>query len=214
MLNRIRNRALELIKPIHRSLRRRKLRPFLADCSHSGEETLLDVGGSLGVDGEFESLYRSFRSVAVLNLNDPGTKFPGDLSAYRVTGDGCGLPFPPASFDWVFSNAVIEHVGAWERQKQFAAEIRRVARIGYFVATPNKSFPIEPHTLLPFYQFLSEPWQRRYLSLSPGYLREYESICLLTARQMRELFPDAQVTDAGFPVLGNSLVAYRNGSKG
>lgn len=60
-----------------------------------------------------------------------------------------------------------EHVGGIESQRKFGAEIARVARRGYFVTTPNKFFPIEPHTLLPLYQFLPERWQRKVARISP-----------------------------------------------
>ena len=43
---------------------------------------------------------------------------------------------------------------------------------------------------------------------TPGYLKEYEEINLLTATQLRGLFPEATVRTVGFPVLGNNLVAY------
>jgi len=87
--------------------------------------------------------------------------------------------FADRSFDWVFSNAVIEHVGGIEEQRKFASEISRVARCGYFVTTPNKFFPIEPHTLLPLYQFLPERWQRKVVRISPYYMHVYERVRLL-----------------------------------
>ena len=124
-----------------------------------------------------------------------------------VIADGCALPFKSASFDWVFSNAVIEHVGDWEKQKRFANEIRRVASKGYFVTTPNKFFPIEPHTLLPFYQFLSPTQQRYFVRLSPGYMTERDQINLLSSRELGLLFPEARVSKIGFRVFPNSLVA-------
>jgi hypothetical protein len=126
-----------------------------------------------------------------------------------VAADGCALPFKPHAFEWVFSNAVIEHVGSWEKQRQFAEEVRRVAKEGYFVATPNRNFPIEPHTLVPFYQFMSPGLQRVALRLSPGYLAMYyEQINLLSARQLGTLFPEAQILKTGPPGLPNVLVAF------
>ena len=51
-----------------------------------------------------------------------------------------------------FSNSVIEHVPP-QLQSKFAEEVARVAT-RYFVQTPNRYFPIEPHYQLPLFQFL------------------------------------------------------------
>jgi len=213
ILGGIRSRALTLAKPIHTSFRFQKLKLFEALVGKPHECSLLDVGGGLGLFGEFTQLYSSFANVTVVNILSHRMELPaGSKTGYRVVADGCMLPFCARAFDWVFSNAVIEHVGDWERQNTFAREIRRVARIGYFVATPNKYFPVEPHTYLPFYQFLPQPWQRRAVRLAPGYMREYEEINLLSAKNVRVLFPEARVSHLGFPVLGNNLVAYYKAS--
>jgi hypothetical protein len=105
---------------------------------------------------------------------------------------------------------VIEHVGGAGRQQLFASEIRRVARRGYFVATPNRNFPVDPHTLLPFYQFLSPKLQRKVCRFSPGYMKEYEPIDLLSARDLQALFPGAVIRKMGMRLFPNNLVAYRN----
>jgi N-acetylglucosaminyldiphosphoundecaprenol N-acetyl-beta-D-mannosaminyltransferase len=174
---------------------------------HGRRGQLLDVGGTLGITGEFLGLYACFDRVVVANLGPPRIELTSHPSLRIVTADGCDLPFSSGSFDWVFSNAVIEHVGGWARQKQFADEIRRVAAKGYFVATPNKFFPVEPHTCLPFYQFFPTWIQRRLAPYSPGYLNQYEEINLLSAKQVQELFPEARVASVGFWGLRNSLAA-------
>ena len=194
-------------RPVHKVLRGQKLGVFFQLIGDSSKSTLLDVGGGTGIASEFVPLYRVFEKVTVVNLTPP----PADLRSlsnitYEVA-DGCCLPYESKSFDWVFSNAVLEHVGSFEKQRQFADEIRRVAKRGYFVTTPNKLFPIEPHSLLPFYQFLSESWQRRVVHLSPYYLERYEEIRLLYASQLRQLFPEAQIRSIGFPIVGTSLLA-------
>jgi len=170
-------------------------------------DSLLDVGGGLGIVGEFQRLYESFDTVTIANLRTQPSRL---IHAHvrLVAADGCALPFKPCAFDWVFSNAVIEHVGSWEKQRQFAQEVRRVAKKGYFVATPNRHFPVEPHTLLPFYQFMPPGLQRVALRLSPGYLTAYEEIKLLSARQLGALFPEAQILKTGLPGLPNVLVAF------
>jgi SAM-dependent methyltransferase len=205
----VRSRVLRYVKPIHRKLRGQKADLFLRMVGNgTAPGRLLDVGGGLGIDGEFLQLYSRFSEVVVVNLDAECMHMPPGVTVKRMVADGRDLPFETNSFDWVFSNAVIEHVGRWQDQVLFANEVRRVASRGYFVATPNKFFPVEPHTLLPFYQFLPVPLQRRMAPYSPGYLRKYELIRLLSAGEMQELFPEATVRAMGFPVLGNNLAAY------
>ena len=63
------------------------------------------------------------------------------------------LPFDDGSFDLVFSNAVVEHVGSRERRRRFLDEILRVGKRA-FITTPNRPHPIEFHTATPLLQRL------------------------------------------------------------
>jgi hypothetical protein len=210
----IAGRVLGFAKPLHKRFRNQKIELFLSLIrANGGGGRLLDIGGGSGIDGEFLNLYKHFDEVAVANLTPPPIIVPTGVTIETLVADGRNLPFNSRSFDWVFSNAVIEHVGPWAQQQRFANEIRRVACRGYFVTTPNKFFPIEPHTMLPLYQFLPLPIQKKVARFSPGYLREYEEIHLLSRAQMKVLFPEATVFPIGFPVLGNSLIAYHLRSK-
>ena len=199
--------AQRYIVPIHVALRNQKTDFFFELIGPGRGKRLLDVGGGVGIAGEFVRLYERFESVTVLNLEPDISGIPAHLRADAVRADGCCLPFQAKSVDWVFSNAVIEHVGNWAKQKLFADEIRRVAAKGYFVTTPNRFFPIEPHTFLPFYQFFPVSVQRRLVRFSPGYLTSYEEINLLSAKDLQRLFPEAKVSRMGVPVYANTLVA-------
>ena len=175
----------------------------------AGEQgSLLDLGGNQGFSGEFLPLYRRFKKVVVVNIVDSKVNCEGHEGIRRLIGDGCCLPFRDGAFDWVFSNAVIEHVGDWKKRQQFASEIGRVASKGYFVTTPNKWFPIDPHTLVPFYQFIPSRLQRKLIDYSPGTMTRYEEIKLLSRRQVGSLFPGSDVVMAGFPVFPNSIISY------
>ena len=169
---------------------------------------LLDVGGGPGIDQEFFGLYSQFAETVIVNPRPQHFNVPQGVRVCTIVGDGRCLPFPTGSFDWVFSNAVIEHVGRWEDQQRFAGEIRRACTKGYFVTIPYKYFPIEPHALFPFYQFLPERLQRNVIRLWPGYMREYEEIHLLSKAQLQELFPEAYVQSTPFRGCGNTLVVY------
>jgi len=204
----IHERVLELIAPLHRKYRTQKCEFFFKTFEPQPGDSMLDVGGGAGITGEFAALYRYFGEVHVVNLCAQSFEGEQFRNVQFAIADGCSLPFPDRSFDWVFSNAVIEHVGGRERQKQFAGEIQRVARKGYFVATPNRHFPIDPHTLLPFYQYLSPGLQKKVCRFSPGYFREYEPLDLLSRRDLRNLFPGSDVQMMGMAALPNNLVAY------
>jgi len=85
----------------------------------------------------------------------------GDLLKFRktypdistVSYDGKIFPFSDDQFDIAYSNAVIEHVGPFEAQEMFLKEIVRVSKRG-MITTPNKHFPIEVHTKVPFVHWM------------------------------------------------------------
>jgi SAM-dependent methyltransferase len=109
----------------------------------------------------------------------PGPFVQADASA--------GLPFADREFDLVYCSSVIEHVPP-ARRVAFAAEIRRVGR-GWFVQTPARSFPIEPHALLPFAHWLPVGLRRPYWRM--GAAGGWEEISLLGRGEMEGLFGPA-----------------------
>jgi SAM-dependent methyltransferase len=175
--------------------RERKLRLFLEELQPTPETTVLDVGADELGFGEgdgcgtlnfFEERYPWPERITALGLHDGA----GFRSRYPnipyVQGDACALPFDDASFDVVFSNAVIEHVGDRDRQRAFVSEAIRVGR-RVFVTTPNRRFPIEVHTRLPFVHWLPDALSRPvYRAAGKEIGSEVE---LLTRRSLAALFP-------------------------
>jgi SAM-dependent methyltransferase len=111
----------------------------------------------------------------------PRPTYPGPFVQADATE---GLPYEDGEFDLVYSSSVIEHVPR-ARRAAFAAEARRVGR-GLFVQTPAFSFPIEPHSLLPFAHWLPASLRRRYWRL--GAQGNWEDIDLLTRAELQGLF--------------------------
>jgi SAM-dependent methyltransferase len=153
--------------------------------------------------------------VTLLNLT-PGWTRPGFRS---VVGDACDMrQFPDQEFDVVFSNSVIEHVGDPAAQRQAADEIKRVGK-RYFVQTPNRNFPLEPHFFFPGFQFLplsTRIWLLQHFDLGwykkiPDYIaarHEVETIRLLSRREMTRLFPEGTLYNERFAGLTVSFVIY------
>jgi len=168
--------------------RRHKLKLFLDFVQPTAETTVVDVGVADAPFGEgdgqalthnfFEALYpwperiTAVGNVPLANFTKAFPQIP------TVVADGRVLPFEDQEFDVAFSNAVVEHVGGRDDQERFCHELARVAR-RVFVTTPNRRFPIDPHTLLPFAHWL--PDGRRPHSL--------DGVRPLTARELRSLFP-------------------------
>jgi len=126
-----------------------------------------------------------------------------------VQFDGCALPFPDQSFDLVFSNAVIEHILGPGRQQQFAREVMRVGK-SWFVTTPNFWYPFETHHHLPFFQFLPRPLQMRYNRALGTHIPKgtVQELGLLSARQLRRLFPTSRIARVRVTFWPETLVAY------
>ena len=108
-----------------------------------------------------------------------------------VTASGTDLPFEDDAFDVSFSNAVVEHVGGPDEQRRFVAELCRVApRV--FLSTPNRWFPLETHTLVPFVHWLPRPAADRVFAAFGS--DNWERVRLLSKGQLLALFPPSVET--------------------
>jgi Methyltransferase domain len=174
--------------------RRRKLELFMRELRPTAETTVIDVGVTDSGPGEdaygthnfFEAHYpwpERITAVSTQYLERFSAAFPW---VRAVRADGRALPFADREFDVGFSNAVLEHVGGREDQRAFVAELCRVAR-RVFLATPNRWFPVDTHTLLPLAHWLpSAPRERIYRTLGRD---EGLGVELLGPGELLELFP-------------------------
>jgi hypothetical protein len=193
------------------------MRTFLREFPLTPQSRVLDVGGTPADWGMLPVQPR------LVLLNMPRARADMAAAAQWVAADGCALPFRDQSFDVVFSNSVIEHVGDVATQRRFAREVARVGR-GYWVQTPNRWFPVEQHLLTPFLHWLPKPWQRWLarrgtvwaLVTRPTpdrrefYIEHFlRDIRLLTAPELLALFPDSRILRERFLGMAKSLIAMR-----
>lgn len=87
------------------------------------------------------------------------------------------LPFENQSFDLVYSNAVIEHVGDKTAQQTFVNEHARVGK-HFILTTPNRMFPIEAHR-----HVLFAHWSRSWVDPAGSVSR------LVSKRDLVDLLP-------------------------
>lgn len=177
---------------------------------------ILDIGGTEIYWERMGFTNRENVHVTLLNLTPTAVS---NVHFTSVVGDACNLSeYGDGAFDVVYSNSVIEHLFTKENQEKMAKEVRRVGR-NYYVQTPNYYFPIEPHWLFPFFQFL--PYRLR-VEMTKNYdlgnfkktgnksaaMTRVDEIKLLTPKEMKELFPEGGMYKEVFMGLTKSITMY------
>lgn len=184
------------------------------------EDIILDVGG---VPETWLSRPQIVKRIDILNLTKiefDSNKFP-DYNINTIVGDGCSLPFDDKSYDIVYSNSVIEHVGDWDRQKAFANEVRRVGK-KIWVQTPAYECPFEPHYLGIFIHWFPVNIRRkivRWFTLRGLIDRPSQEMIdnmikytnIINKVEFTTLFYDCEIImEKLFPNIIKSYIAYKN----
>jgi SAM-dependent methyltransferase len=184
--------------------RQQKLERFLELFQPGPGTTVVDVGvtdapfGAGSSDNFFEALYPWPAQITAVGHTELD-RFQAAFPAVRaVRADGRELPFGDGEFDLGFSNAVVEHVaGGPDGQRRFVHELCRVAgRV--FVTTPNRFFPIEVHTLLPFVHWLPSAARDRVVR-ARGF---HDVLAPLGPHELASLFPySVRVLNTGMTLI-------------
>jgi 2-polyprenyl-3-methyl-5-hydroxy-6-metoxy-1,4-benzoquinol methylase len=190
-----------------RGWREGRYRLFVDACAIAPTDRIIDVGAGWGALLE---RFNRVNPIVALDLHPQPSEWLSSANVTVVQADATQIPFGDAEFDVAFSNSVIEHIPP-ELQRSFAAEVARVAT-RYFVQTPNRYFPIEPHYQLPLFQFLPRSARKalnRRFTLGWQPKGQWEEITLLSARDLARLFPDAEIRREKVLGLTKSLIAVR-----
>ncbi|HUI47475.1 MAG TPA: methyltransferase domain-containing protein [Acidimicrobiia bacterium] len=178
--------------------------------------SILDAGGTPGYWHTVGMGDEPGVEIVLINLKPVEVDQP---NMRAVVGSATDMhQFTDRQFDVVFSNSVIEHVGGFAEQQRMADEVRRIGS-RYYVQTPNRYFPMEPHFLFPFFALLPVPARAfllRHLSL--GWYSRVEdrqesydlarSIRLLTRKEMRTLFPGSELVRERFLGMTKSFSVF------
>ena len=210
-------RHFEILARISALFRRKRMRKFFQLLQPTQHTDILDVGGLPRLwDGAPVEAPTTIVNLEPLPPHEayflkPNQKF--------VQGNGTRLAWPDQSFDIVFSNSVIEHLGTWENQIAFAGECRRMGK-AYWIQTPAREFPVEPHFLTLILHWFPRSLQKkllRWFSLwgwlarpQPGAVAAaVEEVRLLTLQELKSLFPDGKILAERWLGLPKSYIAYR-----
>lgn len=157
------------------------------------------------------------RTVTIVNP-EPSDQQGEDWIRY-VHGNACDPTLLDGdTFDIVYSNSLIEHVGGFAQRQAMARNVTHLAP-RHWVQTPYRYFPIEPHYVCPGMQFLPLPARivvARFWPLThtrPSSMAEATEavlwVELIGAREMRELFPQSHVFFERVVGIPKSMIAVK-----
>jgi hypothetical protein len=195
-------------------VRKRRWAMFVSRFPDVADMSVLDLGGTAGA---WRLAPARPARLVLLNIEHPGELSDAEIAV----GDACDPPdwVRRQHFDLAFSNSVLEHVGGHWRRQAFADVVRSVAD-HYWVQTPYRYFPLEPHYVAPFFQFVPLAVRGWLVARWPiGSLATVKdpAVCLAQAQQieligrteMSSYFPDAAVLSERMLGATKSLIAVR-----
>jgi hypothetical protein len=105
----------------------------------------------------------------------------------------------------VFSNLVIEKVGNLRAQLEMARHVRALGTY-WWVQTPARSFPVEPHFYFPLFPYLPlglrtalyQNLKLGFMGQEPDWLKARmacEETRLLTRRELQAIFENCRIVD-------------------
>ena len=169
--------------------REKILKIFFNEINFSDEKILLDVGTTANTDKNHNLiLQKTLNNKNITCLSNQNcsllkNEYPNIKNF--ITGDGCDNQLDDSTYDIVYSNATIEHVGSYNNQKLFISECVRVAKKNIFITTPNRYFPLDFHTKIPFIHMLPKIIHRKILNLfGYSFFAKEENLNLLSKNDL------------------------------
>ena len=196
-------------------VRRRVFDLFMRELTPGPDSRCADFGVSGHRDHPvhyfFESLYPwKDRLTAIGQAAENADWFPKQFPGLRyLEADLRSIPVEDGHFDVGICNAVVEHGGPTDQQITMVNEICRVSKSVMFT-TPNRAFPVELHTFVPFAHWL--PHDRFYAvlrTLGMHGLASMDQLHPLNPREFMRLFPRDRrnrLVTTGLPFLQTNLV--------
>lgn len=176
--------------------RQKKYKYFLEQMKPHKDSKILDVGFTdanpyPGVNF-LERNYPYRKNITALGIED-APNFKKNFPEVKVVlYDGNYFPFEDKEFDIAWSNAVIEHVGEYDKQLLFLSELIRTSK-SIFITTPNRWFPIEVHTRLPFLHYLPKKYFDKMLRFIGQGWASGDYMNLLSVNDVRKMLKELNI---------------------
>ena len=135
---------------------------FLVNNNYSKDKSIIDIGSTPSLEREqnifLENIKDNQNVTCISNQDCRILKKKYKNIKNILIGNAKNTMLENDSFDIVHSNATIEHVGSFENQVSFVREMFRISNESIFIQTPNRFYPIDFHTILPFINWLPKKY--------------------------------------------------------
>ena len=178
--------------------RNKMYRTFIEEMHPDENDEILDLGTTpdtkLRDSNFFEKEYPYKSKLSIASIEDCSNLVDEyHLKQFKFNYPKRPLPFEDKEFDVLFSSAVLEHVGTREDQIFFLKECMRVSH-RIFLTTPNRYFPLEMHTFIPFLHWLPWPiFQKIVKKIKGEFWADINNLNLLSKRDLEEMGLDLKI---------------------
>ena len=181
---------------------------FILNNNYSKFKSVIDIGTTPSIDNEqniFLENVKNNQNVTCLSDQDCRIIKKKYKNIKNVLiGDAKNTKLENNSFDIVHSNATIEHVGSFKNQVAFVREMIKISKLSVFIQTPNRLYPIDFHTILPFIHWLPKKIHRKILKfLNKDFYSKEENLNLLTAKELKKICKILDIRN--YKILKNKL---------
>jgi SAM-dependent methyltransferase len=170
--------------------RKRKYNDFINIFLPTPETNILDVGYN---DDEYRDtenfLERNYpypSKITALGIMEPKNFNRSYPEVRTVSYDGNIFPFKDKEFDICWCNAVLEHVGNFDKQVLFIKELIRTGKSVFFT-TPNRLFPVEIHNRMPLLHYLPKKLFDKIMILLKKPIWTGDNLNLLSYGKLKKL---------------------------
>tara|TARA_B100000161_G_C33509369_1_gene395605 strand:+ start:243 stop:941 length:699 start_codon:yes stop_codon:yes gene_type:complete len=172
---------------------------FLVNNNYSENKSVIDIGSTPSLEKEQNTFLQKVKdnpNVTCLSNQDCKILQKKYKNIKKVIiGDAKNTMLENNSFDIVHSNATIEHIGSFEEQVLFVKEMFRISKESIFIQTPNRFYPIDFHTILPFVHWLPKKTHRKILKyLKLDFYAEEKNLNLLDIRELKKICEILKIT--------------------
>ena len=168
-------------------------------------ESCLDVGTTSDFNNESSNIIiKSFSDIKIKNsisnqvINN--NFFKNSLNK-SITDDLSTNDLNQLKSDLVIASATIEHVGSFENQKKMLENIIKLSKKFFVITTPNRYYPIDFHTKIPFIHWLPKSIHRFLLKLvGLKYFSNEENLNLLSKKDLKNIIKNDKYININFSI--------------